>query len=613
MALEFGHLPTSAPAEFEAGALEKTFIAPPLSVLDTRQGYWQERRRRWLAMGIQSELGRGADLLALSPAEQARERWAMKSGEGRELVPGKGNARSDFGVYTSNEEEGAQGGTSIFDPVLCELVYRWWCPPGGAILDPFAGGSVRGIVAAVLGHPYVGVELSARQVEANRAQAARILGPEHVHPEWINGDSRELATLLPSRRQFDMVFSCPPYYDLEVYSEHPADLSAMPTYGAFLEGYRDAWAAALRRLRPNRFAAAVVTEIRDRAGLYRGFVPDTIRTIEAAGMALYNDAILVNSAGTLPLRVGKYMAAGRKLGRTHQNVLCFVKGTAEESRSWSLQRPEPPAPQLGLFGWGEEQPAAAAAPPPPTSTAEYGTCPRCAEVVHDWDCPLVGDGRPAEEPPPDAIRPGPLPLDVEPTLAEVADMEGMPQGLPEPCELHGDACPGEPQEHEPPTVVLTVVEAGQATELAIDEPIPEWLATAPEPLVQALERAALTEVTVELGPEPSAAPAADSATTSAASAPPSTPAPRKRQRRAPEPAAEVAAGPVDPPTEELWGPADPHRPCWTCGSAPTGQYRDGTPSYSCSHVENPRAAPEDTERETLWAQVLAGHEEARRR
>ncbi|MFT7593218.1 MAG: hypothetical protein ACI8R4_000531 [Paracoccaceae bacterium] len=35
-------------------------------------------------------------------------------------------------------------GTSIFDPVLCEIAYRWFCPQGGTVLDPFAGGSVRG-------------------------------------------------------------------------------------------------------------------------------------------------------------------------------------------------------------------------------------------------------------------------------------------------------------------------------------------------------------------------------------------------------------------------------------------------------------------------------------
>ncbi len=35
------------------------FLVPPFSVLDARQGYWQERKSAWLDLGIQSELGRG--------------------------------------------------------------------------------------------------------------------------------------------------------------------------------------------------------------------------------------------------------------------------------------------------------------------------------------------------------------------------------------------------------------------------------------------------------------------------------------------------------------------------------------------------------------------------
>ena len=34
-------------------------IVPPFSVLSAREGWWQERKRKWLALGIQSELGRG--------------------------------------------------------------------------------------------------------------------------------------------------------------------------------------------------------------------------------------------------------------------------------------------------------------------------------------------------------------------------------------------------------------------------------------------------------------------------------------------------------------------------------------------------------------------------
>lgn len=55
--------------------------------------------------------------------------------------------------YAGGFEDTATGqsDTSIFDPVLCELVYRWFSPESGTVLDPFAGGSVRGIVASKLG------------------------------------------------------------------------------------------------------------------------------------------------------------------------------------------------------------------------------------------------------------------------------------------------------------------------------------------------------------------------------------------------------------------------------------------------------------------------------
>jgi hypothetical protein len=40
-------------------SLAERFGVPPFSVLDARQGYWQDRKRAWLSLGIQSELGRG--------------------------------------------------------------------------------------------------------------------------------------------------------------------------------------------------------------------------------------------------------------------------------------------------------------------------------------------------------------------------------------------------------------------------------------------------------------------------------------------------------------------------------------------------------------------------
>ncbi len=224
-----------------------------------------------------------------------------------------------------------QSGTSIFDPVLCELAYRWFTPAGGSILDPFSGGSVRGIVAAQLGFTYTGIDLSARQIAANEEQARTICG--ELKPRWIVGDSQNVATLAPGA--YDFVFSCPPYGDLEVYSEDTADLSTM-AHAEFVAAYRRIIAAAVGMLAPDRFACFVVGDFRDGKGFYRNFVADTIAAFQDAGATLYNEAILVTSVGSLPIRVGRQFEAGRKLGKTHQNILVFFKGDPKAIKAWPL-------------------------------------------------------------------------------------------------------------------------------------------------------------------------------------------------------------------------------------------------------------------------------------
>lgn len=246
---------------------------------------------------------------------------------GAKVAPGKGKAPAGLTLGEIEMTGPPASGTSIFDPVLTELCYRWFAPPGGLILDPFAGGSVRGIVASKLGRRYLGVELRSEQVEANRAQALNIC--DDPHPEWIIGDSRNIDTLA-AEAAADFVFSCPPYGDLEVYSDDPADLSTLP-YADFRDAYFEIIAKACGLLKPDRFAAFVVGDFRDKAGNYVGFVPDTVNAFQAAGLALYNEGILVTAAGSLPIRARKQFEASRKLGKTHQNILVFLKGDARKA------------------------------------------------------------------------------------------------------------------------------------------------------------------------------------------------------------------------------------------------------------------------------------------
>ena len=115
--------------QMEKSNLVDDFIIPPFSIWDTRRDYWMKRRDRWVEFFGDSREGREEGVL--SPA---LSRLAKITGD------------QSF------------NGTSEFDPVVAEICYKWFCPPGGNILDPFAGGVVRGAVAGTLGYQYTGID-----------------------------------------------------------------------------------------------------------------------------------------------------------------------------------------------------------------------------------------------------------------------------------------------------------------------------------------------------------------------------------------------------------------------------------------------------------------------
>jgi hypothetical protein len=295
LALPSGELfqfPDIFPDEGERRSLAERFVIPPLSVFRVASGYWQDRKKAWLSLGIQSEKGRDDGMLKNLAA------LAKKAGGG--ALPSE----------------------SIFDPVLCEIMYRWLCPPGGQILDPFAGGSVRGVIAGSLDCDYTGIDLRQEQVDANYSQIGIV---KDRKPIWICGDSRNMDACLPPDFECDLVFSCPPYADLEVYSKEPEDLSNMD-YPEFKAAYWDIIKKACSRLREDSFAVFVVGEARSKTGAYYGLVPDTVKAFEDAGVCFYNEMILATQIAAKALTVAEGFVKSRKIGKIHQNILVFVKG-----------------------------------------------------------------------------------------------------------------------------------------------------------------------------------------------------------------------------------------------------------------------------------------------
>jgi len=125
-------------------------------------------------------------------------------------------------------------------------------------------------------------------------------------------------------RKFDFVFSCPPYYDLEVYCDDPNDLSNM-SHNEFNRVYESIIAKSCALLKDNRYACFVVGNCRDKDGYMMDLVGTTIRAFEKCGVRYYNEIVLKNSVGSASMRASTLMKY-KKVVKVHQNVLVFCKG-----------------------------------------------------------------------------------------------------------------------------------------------------------------------------------------------------------------------------------------------------------------------------------------------
>lgn len=295
-------------------SLRERFGWTPFTVYDGRSKEWRDEEAR-LRHVCGDVLGRADDLVFASAA----------------LDPTAG----DDG-FTDAARSGT--GTSRFSPLLAFLIDMWFMPPGGSILDPFAGGVERGLLAGIQGRSYTGLDISLAQLTSNRELAAPVIAriPGAVMPQWIEADATRLHELgLP---RFSGLLTCPPYHNLERFNpDDPRDLSNM-SYPAFLDALEEAMAQSTDLLVDDSFSVWVIGDVRDERGCERGLPSDLVNIARRCGLNQYNHGVLLDPLWTAPRRAPTNFATG-KWTRTHQMIYVFVKGDGK--RAYAACHPQP--------------------------------------------------------------------------------------------------------------------------------------------------------------------------------------------------------------------------------------------------------------------------------
>lgn len=271
------------------------YVLMPFTTLYMQSPHARERKKYWEEQGI-SDLG------------------------GRNVDPLRG-----FRVDESKKDTLI---ASSFNPVLAEVVYKWFAPEGAVVLDPFAGGMTRGAIAARMGLHYVGFDVRKEQIDSNYAKFAEFEKEGDIRPLWICADSKEAMPSLESilgDLKPNFFFTCPPYWNLEVYSDLKGDISNRKTWEEFLADFKHIISNALSHIGEGCYAAIVVGDIRNRKdGFMLNFDVETIKIFEENGFKLTNRCSVGNPPGLSTMRVETAIKF-KKLVKTHQDLLIFQR------------------------------------------------------------------------------------------------------------------------------------------------------------------------------------------------------------------------------------------------------------------------------------------------
>lgn len=219
----------------------------------------------------------------------------------RRLTGETGHTGERTGTFRKDHDSAYTGTHSVFPAPLVEwILLRYGGPPGGRILDAFAGGPPRGVVATIMGYQYVGLEIRQAQIDENIATLKRLKLWGKKPASYLLANACYFG---PDLGQFDAALTCPPYYDLEQYSDDPADLSNMVSYEAFNASMSMCAMSHFDVMKPGAFVCIVVGPFRNKkTGELRDFAGHTISNFREAGFIFWQQVVLSKNFASASIR-----------------------------------------------------------------------------------------------------------------------------------------------------------------------------------------------------------------------------------------------------------------------------------------------------------------------
>lgn len=238
----------------------------------------------------------------------------------RRLLGEDGHTGTRSEKFRPDHHSAYTGTHSVFPAPLAEwILLRYGGGEGTHILDAFSGGPPRSVVSTIMGHQYTGFEIRQDQIDENFSLLDEM---KLEGANFILGDGRFMERL---DQQCDMGFTCPPYWNLEQYSNLDQDLSNLKTYEEFNAGMAFCAQSYFEALKPGAFCCLVVGPFRNKKTKELiDFPAHTVENFREAGFFFHQQIILSKNFASAAVRSSNAWRT-KKLVPCHEFLQVFRK------------------------------------------------------------------------------------------------------------------------------------------------------------------------------------------------------------------------------------------------------------------------------------------------
>jgi len=215
---------------------------------------------------------------------------------------------------------------SEFNPTVAKNIISFWSEEGDIILDPFSG-RTRALVSHFMNRRYIGYEISkdVNDYMNGKIDELELEMSDNNFISVINDDCLNINDTFKTE-YFDMVFTCPPYWDLEKYESCEGQLSDVKEYDVFMNGLVNRLIESVKVLKPGGYMCIVIGDFR-RKGKYIKLHSDLLQKLD-----FYSEIISLHDIVTMqniPFNTAAFYFGSKKkykyTAKSHEYLLVWRK------------------------------------------------------------------------------------------------------------------------------------------------------------------------------------------------------------------------------------------------------------------------------------------------